>query len=185
MNARNVDALVAHLSTGRTAKYVYFWGHTPSGAGVDKSCLSQWYPSAFERSNLPFATAEHFMMYRKADLFGDSEISSKILEADSPGEAKALGRQVRAFDEAVWKEFRRGIAVEGNFAKFSQNEDLREFLVATGNRVLVEASPVDPIWGIGLDYKAATHLHPKEWKGQNLLGFVLMEVRGMLLDESA
>jgi ribA/ribD-fused uncharacterized protein len=125
------------------------------------------------------------MMYRKAALFGEAEMSSKILKADSPGEAKALGRQVRAFDEAAWREFRWDIAVDGNYAKFSQNEPLREYLLATGSRVLVEASPVDPIWGIGLDYRTAMHLHPSEWKGENILGFVLMEVRSKLLNGDA
>lgn len=182
MNARNVDELIAYLASGGQAKYIYFWGHTQSGPEIDKSCLSQWYPSVFEHSNFSFATAEHFMMYRKAELFGDAEISSKILEADSPGEAKALGRKVRAFDEAAWRESRWDIAVDGNYAKFSQNEHLREYLIATGDHVLVEASPVDPIWGIGLDYKAAANLDPSDWKGRNLLGFVLMEVRRKLSD---
>ena len=181
VDARNVDELVACVSSGQAAKYVYFWGHTQRGSEVGKSCLSQWYSSVFKHSNISFPTAEHFMMYRKAELFGDAEISSNILKADSPGEAKALGRKIRAFDETAWREFRWDIAVNGNYAKFSQNEPLREYLLATGSRVLVEASPVDPIWGIGLDYKTAIHRHPSEWKGENLLGFVLMEVRSKLL----
>lgn len=185
MIARNVDELVAHLSAGQTAKYVYFWGHTPRGAEVDQSCLSQWFPSAFNHSNISFPTAEHFMMYRKAELFGDAEISSKILRADSPGEAKALGRKVRGFDETAWREFRWDIAETGNYAKFSQNEQLSEYLLATGSRVLVEASPVDPIWGIGLDRSTAIHLHPSEWRGENILGFVLMAVREKLLEKPA
>ena len=119
-------------------------------------------------------------MHRKAELFGDSEVAAKILEAQSPGEAKALGREVRGFDEGIWVESRWDIAAAGNLAKFSQNQRLREYLLATGTRVLVEASPVDSIWGIGMDKAAATDSHPSDWQGLNLLGFVLMQVRSEL-----
>lgn len=117
------------------------------------------------------------MMYRKAEVFGDFEIANEVLEASSPGEAKALGRRVRNFDAATWLDFRWDIVVTGNVANFSQNPSLLSFLVGTGERVLVEASPVDSIWGIGLDKGAAMHVHPKDWPGENLLGFALMEVR--------
>jgi ribA/ribD-fused uncharacterized protein len=129
---------------------------------------------------LRFRTAEHFMMYRKAKLFGDEKAAADILGAPNPGAVKALGRAVRGFDQGVWEAHRRSIVVEGNLAKFSQSDPLREFLLSTGKRVLVEASPVDRIWGVGL---AADHEHienPLEWRGLNLLGFALMDVRAQL-----
>lgn len=181
MKARSLEELVDYLSTGKKASYVFFWGHTQRGPEIDQSCLSQWFPSKFVHSSVTFETAEHFMMYHKAVLFGDSEIASRILEVRSPGEAKALGRKVRGFDKDAWIKIRWDIVVAGNYAKFSQNEPLREYIVATGSRVLVEASPVDQIWGIGMDRVSAIDLHPKEWRGENILGFALMEARSRLL----
>ena len=180
MEIRNLDDLLGYLCAGNKAKYVYFWAHTQHGAEIDQSCLSQWFPASFSHSALEFPTAEHFMMHRKAELFGDSEIAEKILGAETPGEAKALGREVCGFEEAVWAEARSEIVVAGNLAKFSQNSELREYLLATGSRVLVEASPVDPIWGIGMDKASAMDSHPNEWQGLNLLGFALMQVRSEL-----
>lgn len=104
----------------------------------------------------------------------------KILAAKSPAEAKKLGRKVRNFDPKIWGENCFDIVCEGNYHKFSQHEDLKEFLLNTKDRVLVEASPVDNIWGIGM---AQDHDHaenPRLWKGSNLLGFALMEVRNRL-----
>lgn len=120
------------------------------------------------------------MMAQKARLFGDAGIHDQILASPNPGKAKALGRSVRGFDEAVWHEHRERIAVEGNTLKFDQNPALRTYLLATGKRVLVEASPVDRIWGIG---REATHPgieNPAHWDGENLLGFALMEARSIL-----
>jgi len=118
------------------------------------------------------------MMAEKAALFGDLEARAKILQASSPGAVKALGRGIRNFDEAVWIENRFSIVVRGNAAKFEQNPALAEFLQQTGNRVLVEASPVDRIWGIGLAQNDEKANNPNLWVGLNLLGFALMQVRG-------
>ncbi len=120
------------------------------------------------------------MMAQKALLFGDKEIYDKIIVAKSPAEAKTLGRQVQHFDEATWNAKRLGIVVEGSLQKFSQHPDLQEFLLNTKERVLVEASPVDKIWGIGLAADSEKTENPKRWNGLNLLGFALMEVRDML-----
>lgn len=120
------------------------------------------------------------MMAEKARIFQDFEIRDKILQCTSPGEAKKLGREVKSFDEEHWNDHRFRIVVEGNYHKFSQNEDLKQFLVQTNDRILAEASPVDAIWGIGL---AASHDFaklPSNWRGLNLLGFALMEVRDSL-----
>ncbi len=122
-------------------------------------------------------TAEHYMMYAKAKLFGDEQAMERLLKASNPGEAKAIGRQVQGFDEEHWQQHRFGIVVTGNLAKFSYNADLQEYLLNTGNRVLVEASPVDRIWGIGMAADNPAAENPDRWKGDNLLGFALMQVR--------
>jgi ribA/ribD-fused uncharacterized protein len=120
------------------------------------------------------------MMAEKARLFGDNDAVTRILKANNPGAAKAIGREVREFEEKVWIAHRCSVAIKGNFGKFSQNPSLHSFLVSTGDRVLVEASPVDPIWGIGLAEDDAAAQNPNLWKGLNLLGFALMDVREQL-----
>jgi ribA/ribD-fused uncharacterized protein len=127
-----------------------------------------------------YSSAEHYMMVAKARLSGDTETAGKILAAPHPGAAKALGRQVRGFDERRWAEHRFDVVIAGNMAKFGQHPQLRDFLASTSNRVLVEASPRDRVWGIGLaagDERAGS---PECWPGLNLLGFALMEVRHRL-----
>lgn len=121
------------------------------------------------------------MMYHKALLFDDSDVATQILAATTPIEVKALGRQVKNFDEETWKENRYRIVKEGNILKFSQHLDLREKLLATKGKMLVEASPRDRIWGIG--YGAKNALANKERWGLNLLGQVLVEIRDEMLDE--
>lgn len=162
-------------------KYLGFWGHTPKQKGVvDKSCFSQWFPSAFEVEGIAYKNAEQFMMAQKAKLFGDDEIFQKILHSSHPKEVKALGRLVKKYQEDVWQQHRFAIVVAGNVAKFSQNQDLKQFLLGTGERVLVEASPVDKIWGIGLATDHENAEKPLQWKGLNLLGFALMQVRDQI-----
>ena len=166
------------------AKYIFFWGHRPNADGsAGKGCFSQWWEDAFEKDGLVFKTAEHWMMYKKAELFNNPLIMEKIVAASTPGEAKKLGRQVSGFDQATWEEHRFDIVVEGNLLKFSQHANLKDFLLTTGNRILVEASPVDNIWGIGLAQDAKQVEDPSTWQGLNLLGFALMEVRDLLKAE--
>jgi len=124
-----------------------------------------------------YPTAEHFMMAEKAALFGDLAARARVLEAPTPGAAKALGRDVLGFDEAVWLANRFAIVVRANQAKFTQHPELGAFLKQTGSRILVEASPVDNIWGIGLAQDDARANDPSQWEGLNLLGFALMEIR--------
>ena len=113
-------------------------------------------------------------------LFNDTEIHDKIIEAVKPGEAKDLGREVRNFDDEAWKAQRYEIVKQGNIHKFSQYPLFADYLLATGDRVLVEASPRDTIWGIGLGGDNPKAQHPDTWRGLNLLGFALMEVRAIL-----
>ncbi|HEY9841039.1 MAG TPA: NADAR family protein, partial [Candidatus Obscuribacterales bacterium] len=121
-----------------------------------------------------------WMMAAKAELFGDPATRKKILLARTPGEAKALGRMVRDYDDARWEAERFAIVVSGNLHKFSQHPQLGAWLCATGQRILVEASPQDRIWGIGLDEHHPDAARPERWLGLNLLGFALMEVREQL-----
>ncbi|GAA0327828.1 hypothetical protein GCM10010151_17210 [Actinoallomurus spadix] len=158
-----------------------FWGHRPpKGGGVGKGCLSQWYPAPFTVDGLRYATAEHYMMAGKARLFGDAEAEERVLADDDPAKAKSAGRKVRGFDETTWAEHRYGLVVAANEAKFGQHPPLRGFLLATGDRVLVEASPYDTVWGIGLSASQPEAARPSEWRGLNLLGFALMDVRTAL-----
>ena len=184
-NARSVEELLQSITESNRPKYVYFWGHTPKIEGaIDKSCFSQWFPSVFTFDGNTFATAEHFMMAQKAKLFSDDENFAKILEAKSPGAAKALGRTVLNFDQLLWEKHRFEIVVQASVLKFSSDTRLRDYLVGTGSRVLVEASPTDQIWGIGLDAESAENKDPSQWNGRNLLGFALMEARERIANDA-
>ncbi len=177
-NSRSLEDLLRYTKKGVRPKYVFFWGHTPKVPGrVDQSCLSNWFSSAFEIDGVRYPTTEHYMMAEKARLFSDMEVCEKIITAGNPGKAKALGRQVKGFREDIWIEQRFSIVVKGNYAKFNQNEKLGQFLIETGTKVLVEASSYDRIWGIGMGRDDERASKPENWKGLNLLGFALMEVR--------
>ncbi|MFJ9739802.1 NADAR family protein [Streptomyces sp. NPDC101166] len=175
------DALVRAVRSGARVRYLHFWGHRPQPDGrVGASCLSQWWPSPFEVDGVAYATAEHWMMAGKARLFGDAEAERRALAAVHPAEAKKAGRLVKGFDEATWERERLRIVVEGSVHKFAARPELRRFLLNTGDRVLVEASPVDRVWGIGLSARDEGAWDPQRWKGPNLLGFALMEARERL-----
>ncbi|MDX8052753.1 NADAR family protein [Lentzea sp. BCCO 10_0798] len=162
-------------------KYLFFWGHQPErDGGIGKGCLSQWWPCSFSVDGQDFPSAEHYMMWRKALLFGDTSVAERVLAARTPGEAKALGREVSGFSDAEWVSARLEIVVEGNLAKFGQDPALRSYLLGTGSRVLVEASPQDRVWGIGLVASDPRAADPAQWLGLNLLGEALMEVRSRL-----
>lgn len=184
MNAsiHDTDSLLQALAAGRRAAFLYFWGHTGAPGVTGKNCLSQWHPSPFTVDGTCYATAEHYMMVQKALLFDDAATARQMLATTDPKEAKRLGRQVRDFDGAAWSAVCERIVFDGNLAKFAQNENMRRFLLSTGDDVLVEASPVDAVWGIGLAEQEAKNLSPREWQGRNLLGYALMKVRAALRD---
>ncbi|MDQ1025759.1 ribA/ribD-fused uncharacterized protein [Streptomyces umbrinus] len=172
------DALVSAVRSGAKVKYLHFWGHRARADGqVGASCLSQWWPSPFTVDGVEYRTAEHWMMARKARLFGDERAERLALDAPNPALAKKAGRLVRGFDEAAWERERFGIIVEGSVRKFASDGELRSFLLGTGERVLVEASPLDRVWGIGLAADDDRAFDPERWRGPNLLGFALMEAR--------
>jgi ribA/ribD-fused uncharacterized protein len=176
-DAQLLEDLCLRFNAGETLEYVFFWGHQVSKHGVTASCFSQWYGAPFVVEGQRYLTAEHFMMAEKAALFGDQATRELVLQAPHPEAVKALGRQVRGFGEATWLDKRFGIVVRANEEKFAQNAELGQFLKQTGSRVIVEASPVDRVWGIGLAQDDAKAHNPNRWRGLNLLGFALMQVR--------
>jgi ribA/ribD-fused uncharacterized protein len=178
-------ALLTALSKGVQLEYLLFWGHTARTDGVGKHVLSQWWPAPFTVDDDRYASAEHFMMAEKARLFGDEAARSAIMAAATPREAKALGRSVSGFDDALWTQHRFDIVMRGSLAKFGQNVELRDYLLGTGHKVLVEASPVDCVWGIGLAADDTRALDPAAWRGLNLLGFALMQARSTLAAQIA
>ena len=139
--------------------------------------LSQHYKSDFVVDNIKYNCTEQYMMAQKAKLFGDDEIYQKILTAKEPFEHKKLGRLVKNYKEDQWIANREQIVYTGNINKFSQNIKLKKLLLETGDAILVEASPYDKIWGVGLKYTDPRLQDPKKWNGLNLLGKILMKVR--------
>lgn len=151
---------------------IYFFGAKTNGF------LSQHYLTKFSDGVNEYSSAEQYMMYQKAALFGDKAIAEKILAEKSPTKIKALGRKIKGFNESKWDERKYVIVTMGNMHKFSHNHNLGKRLVETGDAVLIEASPFDRVWGIG--YGATNAPTKRDKWGQNLLGRALMEVRANL-----
>lgn len=166
-------------------EFTFFW--------ETESPFSQWYKSKFVGSvysivnkeilpdefteELEFSSAEQFMMYNKALLFLDRETASKIIKTNNPRKQKELGRQVKNFDEEIWKFARSEIVLRGNRLKFYQNEDLKYELLETEGTTIVESSPYDKIWGVGLRESDERIMKRQTWQGLNLLGEILTEIR--------
>ncbi len=174
------EMLIAAQEGGAKLNFVFFWGEEPTSEAMGPYCMSHWYLTRFEVDNVTYITAEQYMMAQKALLFGDKETFSKIMSCADPTEYKAFGRQVRNFDPNAWEANKVRIVKEGNLAKFSQNAELKEYLLSTGASVIAEAAPDDSIWGIGLEEWQPEIQDPRNWKGENLLGYILMEVRDEL-----
>ncbi len=153
-------------------KFTFFW---------KKSIFSQWSRSNFTVTGVSYTHAEQWMMAEKARLFEDDETLKKIMKADHPREQKDLGREVKNFNKDKWNKVAREVVFVGNMAKFTQNKDMQEILLATEGTTIVEASPGDCIWGIGLDMKDPRCNDRTQWRGTNWLGEVLTNVRDELL----
>ncbi len=174
-------SIALRLLRSDPVEFTFFWGHKARTDGsLGPSCLSHWWPSPIVVDGEEYPTGEHYLMAKKAALFGDVRALEAILTTPSPAVAKDLGRSVRGYVDEQWAAARAAVALQGNLAKFSQHEHLREFLLSTGTSILAEASPVDAIWGTGVSAEDVRACEPREWPGQNLLGFVLMEVRRLL-----
>jgi len=162
---------VAKAQAAGNVQFHFFYGGT----------FSQWHSSPFEdEAGVHYATAEHYMMYHKARVFGDEAAMAMIANSTDPSYAKRMGRKVAGFDPHVWDEHKIDIVLKGSMLKYASNERLKNILLDTGDTVLVEASPYDKIWGIGLAEGATDSYDATRWRGQNLLGFCLMEARNRL-----
>lgn len=150
-----------------TDKFIFFWGGE----------CSQWYPSLFVIDGANYSSCEQYMMAKKAEMFGDRYHHELIMRSTSPRQQKEYGRKVVGFDKAIWESKCRDIIFRGNLAKFTQDPDLLAYLLSTGDREIVEASPEDTIWGIGLAPNDPRVLDKKKWKGTNWLGIAIMQVR--------
>ena len=155
-----------------TESFVFFWR--------PPAVFCQWTPSKFVVDGVWYSCAEQYMMAEKARLFEDEDVRVQILATDSPRAHKKLGRKVKGFVGEVWEAQRSEIVYRGSLAKFGQNPHILAQLLATGEKTLVEASPLDTIWGIGLDAVDEAAQDPSRWKGLNLLGEALMRVRAEL-----
>lgn len=165
-------------ATYSESDFVFFWSHKSSKGGeITEACFSQWWKCSFVEDDITFCCAEQYMMYKKALLFEDYSIAKEILKTKNPKKIKELGRLVQNFDSKVWDEHKAEIVLQGNILKFSQNPELKDYLLGTGDKILVEASPYDRVWGVGLRKENSAICSPQKWKGQNLLGFALMEAR--------
>lgn len=150
-----------------TNKYVFFWG------GI----FSQWYLRNITIDGIIYNCCEQYMMHQKALLFGDVYTAQEILNEPVPALQKKLGRKVSNFDPIKWNSVAKDIVLKGNMAKFTQNADLKKLLLATDDKIMVEASPYDKIWGIGMHFDDCGIENPKNWKGTNWLGEVLNKVK--------
>ena len=166
---------------GKKHDFCFFFRPYPAREdSVAQNCFSQWYMADFRSIERTFCCMEQYMMASKAELFDDPNIREQILESRDPKQIFDLGRKVRNFDQKLWDRAKYSIVLNGNWCKFSQNKNLRTFLLSTGECVLAEASPYDGIWGIRLPASSPDAQDPMKWQGQNLLGFALMEVRDEL-----
>lgn len=170
------EQITGRKEQGENLEFVFFWktGSEPY------DCFGQWQPSDFHGGHLTYRCAEQYMMAEKARVFGDDGIHKQIMAAESPAAMKALGQKVKGFGQETWDRLKYAIVCNGNYLKFTQNEDMRETLLSTGDKILTEASPLDRIWGIGLAGEDERAGNPCLWRGQNLLGFALMETRDEL-----
>ncbi len=147
--------------------------------------LSNWYLEEFILDNIKFTSMEQYMMYSKAILFNDKKTADKILTSNNCGKIKSLGREVHNFNDKIWDKNKKNIVIKGLMAKFEYNLELRNELLKTGNKILVECAVGDRIWGIGLGMKDEKRFDVEKWRGQNLLGQCLMIVREQLREKYA
>lgn len=195
------SSLIEHRINKSEELFTFFW--------ITKSPFSQWHKSTFNATTClnegindlrdakkrhilqtlfpldvqEYTSAEQFMMYHKAMIFLDREIAQQIMQTDDVRKIKDLGRQVKNYDEYVWKYFRSKVVYEGNKAKFTQNEELKQALFASKGTTLVESAPNDTIWGIGLSEDDQRALKRETWLGKNLLGEILTQIRIELMGE--
>ena len=153
--------------------FIFFWGGT----------YSQWCPSYFQIDGVEYNCCEQYMMAKKALLFNDFDSYKEIMLEEQPFTQKALGKLVKGFDKVKWEKYCRKFVYDGNYAKFTQNPKMKAELMATGQLEIVEASPEDKIWGIGLHARDERCWDKSTWLGTNWLGEAIMSVRSTLQAE--
>lgn len=174
----SVEEVQDLYTKGKPLEFIFFSGHQKTKNGnITKSCLSQWYSSPFEMNNVKYSCAEQYMMAEKARIFQDDDAVEKILKAYHPNQMKMIGKKVKNFDEEVWNREKINVVKIANLAKFSQNPKLKKYLLGTGSKILVKTNGYESIWGIGLAKDDDDIYNPLKWKGKNLLGFILMNIR--------
>lgn len=167
-----VKDVIRMYDNGEHVEFLFFF-HASSP-------FSNWHLSRFEMDGQIYWCVEQYMMAEKARTFGDKLHLKLIMESDNQSFIKAMGRAVKNYRDDVWDKKRYGVVYDACLAKFSQNNALKMKLLNTDNKVLVEASPYDKIWGIGIGETDRHITNPHYWNGKNLLGFVLMDVRNAL-----
>lgn len=158
-----------------TQKFTFFW-HSDSP-------FSNWYPQPFVHDGIKFNCSEQYMMFKKAMLFKDYDVAEMIMDQTSPRKQKFLGRQVRGYDDATWMAECQPIMVPGLVSKFMQDTYSLNCMLDTGDSIIVEASPYDKVWGIGMTADDPRATDPSQWVGQNLLGIVLMDARDIICND--
>jgi ribA/ribD-fused uncharacterized protein len=185
--SQQVDQKSSRKKTRKKTRndFIFFWSNS--------SPYSQWYKSAFtskstvqpDRKEQRFNCAEQYMMSEKALLFNDMDSYGAIMATANPRKQKSLGRGVRGFTNEKWVEARMDIVTQASYAKFSQNESLKQMIIETKDRELVEASPHDKVWGVGLAEDNDSIVNPAKWRGLNLLGKALMKARERIVAEQS
>ena len=159
----------------RSVKAVFF--HLPE---EPYGYLSNWYLSSFELDGIHFSSCEQYIMYRKCMIFGDQASADAVLSTDDTETQQSIGKTAKGFIPAVWDGMKQPLLMRGLYAKFTQNEDLKQLLLETGDTYLVECAASDHIWACGRKLTDDRRFDITKWNGQNLLGFALMEVRSAL-----
>ncbi len=178
MGQKTLDELVSpDVPEDKGPLYNAVFFHLP---GEAYGYLSNWYPSVFVLDGITFSCSEQYIMYRKCKLFGDESAAAAVLATDDPAKQQEIGRGASGFVSKIWDGMKQTIAFRGLFAKFSQNESLKKQLLDTGDVFLVECAQSDKIWACGIRLQDNERFDMNKWKGQNLLGFTLMEVRKAL-----
>ncbi|KAH7823109.1 putative NADAR family protein [Monocercomonoides exilis] len=179
LSPRNVHELIERCDKGQEFSYIFFWKESEDPYGI----FAQWFTSPFVVDSIRYNTAEHWMMAEKARLFNDDVSLQNILKASTPRKAKELGRGVKNFNGTVWEQKKFDIVYQGNLHKFSQHPELKALLMETKSSIIVEASPLDAIWGIKMAASNPKATNPHEWKGENVLGFAIMAVRDTFFEQ--